>query len=474
MALRAILSLAWVTMLAVVAHANPDPDPHTTQTYHSGFASTDPSQAYFSVQVDSVPSHSLRFRPTPSFCDHTVKTFSGYLDAGYGSKHFFFYFFESRNDPQTDDIVIWLNGGPGCSSATGLFMELGPCRVTPGGNGTEWHPHSWNTNANVIFLDQPIGAGFSYADFGQTLDTTDQAAVDFHAFVALFFEAFPSFQGRPLHIAGESYAGRMIPVFASHIVDMNRKSTANTTAPINLASVLIGNGLTDVVSMVPSYYDMVCTRAGFPLAPISECVKIQNQLPRCIEWTKASCVDRMDEISCKAARDFCMAIMYPALFATERNVYNLAVVDIEKYLNRPEVRELLGVSPKVPHFQGCNMPLLLTFEEKLDRYHTSPPYVAQLLERGIDVLVYVGKNDFICNHIGNYKWANALEWHGGDAFRKETLQPWVVDGEVAGEAKTVGGFTFATILDAGHMAPYDRPVQTLAMLQRWMADRRLL
>ena len=58
--------------------------------------------------------------------------------------------------------------GPGCSSSVGLFMELGPCRALSG-NGTTYHPESWNTNANVFFVDQPIGVGFSYADYGETV-----------------------------------------------------------------------------------------------------------------------------------------------------------------------------------------------------------------------------------------------------------------------------------------------------------------
>jgi cathepsin A (carboxypeptidase C) len=75
------------------------------------------------------------------------------LDVG-EEKHFFFWFFESRSEPDKDPLVLWLNGGPGCSSMTGLMMELGPCRVNPGGNGTTLNQASWNNQANTIFLDQ--------------------------------------------------------------------------------------------------------------------------------------------------------------------------------------------------------------------------------------------------------------------------------------------------------------------------------
>ena len=90
--------------------------------------------------------------------------YTGYIDIE--ARHLFFYFFESRNDPDKDDVVFWTNGGPGGSSAMGLFMELGPCRILDE-KGPTFHPESWNSNANIFFIDQPVGVGFSYAEYGE-------------------------------------------------------------------------------------------------------------------------------------------------------------------------------------------------------------------------------------------------------------------------------------------------------------------
>lgn len=121
----------------------------------------------------------------------------------------------------------------------GLFMELGPCRALDT-NGTKFHPESWNSNANIFFIDQPIGTGFSYAEYGETVSTTEEAAKDIAAFVAIFFESFSKFKGRAFHMAGESYAGRLLPVFASVLHDQNARLVEAGMTPINLQSIMIG------------------------------------------------------------------------------------------------------------------------------------------------------------------------------------------------------------------------------------------
>lgn len=130
-------------------------------------------------------------------------------------------------------------------------MELGPCQILSEEDvsSPKFNPHSWNNNASVIFIDQPIGVGFSYADYGEHVGRTEEAAKDVAAFVAIFVERF--FKGKKgaddlkFHMAGESYGGRYLPVFASEIFDMNTELKAGGWTPIPLKSVMIGNGLTD-------------------------------------------------------------------------------------------------------------------------------------------------------------------------------------------------------------------------------------
>ena len=92
----------------------------------------------------------------------------------------FYWFFESRSAPATDPVLLWMTGGPGCSSEVALFGENGPCTVNADGTDTATNPHSWNSNANLLYIDQPAGTGFSY---GGLLHDEDQVASDMYEFI---------------------------------------------------------------------------------------------------------------------------------------------------------------------------------------------------------------------------------------------------------------------------------------------------
>ncbi|KZV59826.1 serine carboxypeptidase [Peniophora sp. CONT] len=445
-----------------------------------GALSSVQTESFTSFSHPLFPKYSARIKQT-EWCDSTVKAYTGYIDIE--ARHLFFYFFESRNSPAEDPVVLWTNGGPGCSSSLGLLMELGPCRVTNATGKAEFFAESWNNNANVFFIDQPINVGYSYSEFGETVYTTEEAAVDVAKFVFLFFENFPQFKGRAFHMAGESYGGRYIPLFAAAVYDQNALLEANGYDPVNLSSAIIGNGMTDPAGMVESYYDMTCTGASvFPVLPISTCVRMKKALPRCHKWTKESCIDQFDAMNCEAASSFCSSEIMSPFFTTGLNVYDISrpcedpehlcysvTGEISGYLSRPDVRELLGVDSHVPPvFSSCNNDINSGFHAADDSLRASTAQVGALLERGVRVLIYVGTYDFICNHVGNSLWSLALEWSGKEAFNAAPLRNWTVGGEKAGDTRSAKGFTFATVDAAGHMVPYDKPKQALALINRWL------
>merc|ERR1712178_269422 len=89
-------------------------------------------------------------------CDQSVKQHYGYFHISGGKKkHYFYWMFEATHKPRDAPVVMWLTGGPGCSSEVALFTENGPCSVNKDGKTTTPNKHSWNRVANVIYVDQP-------------------------------------------------------------------------------------------------------------------------------------------------------------------------------------------------------------------------------------------------------------------------------------------------------------------------------
>ena len=127
----------------------------------------------------------------------------------------FYWFFESRSAPKSDPVVLWMTGGPGCSSEVALFGENGPCSVNAAGDGTIPNAFSWNSNASLLYIDQPAGTGFSY---GAGADTDeDGVATDMYDFLQQFMQAHPEYNKLPFFTFGESYAGHYVPAVTHRI-----------------------------------------------------------------------------------------------------------------------------------------------------------------------------------------------------------------------------------------------------------------
>ena len=175
--------------------------------------------------------------------------FSGYLNLGETKKNIHYWLVESESNPAKDPLVFWTNGGPGCSGLIGFLTEQGPFR--PDANGqlkmNEWR---WNKIANMVFLEQPVGVGFSYSD-----DTSDykigddQAAKDNLQTILEFLKKYPEFSDSPLYITSESYGGHYMPTLAWEIIQYN-ENVESEADKLNFKGFAVGNPYTDYYSGV--------------------------------------------------------------------------------------------------------------------------------------------------------------------------------------------------------------------------------
>ncbi|XP_028082229.1 serine carboxypeptidase-like 40 isoform X1 [Camellia sinensis] len=158
---------------------------------------------------------------------------------------FYYYFVEAQGQQQSNHLplLLWLNGGPGCSSlAYGAMEELGPFRVHSDGKTLYRNRFAWNKAANVLFLESPTGVGFSYSN--TTSDYVSEGdkrtASDNYVFLLNWLERFPEYKTRDFYVAGESYAGHYVPQLAHTILHYN-KDPNNTF--INLKGIIVSPSL---------------------------------------------------------------------------------------------------------------------------------------------------------------------------------------------------------------------------------------
>ncbi|KAF8369465.1 hypothetical protein HHK36_032517 [Tetracentron sinense] len=166
--------------------------------------------------------------------------YSGYVtvDPNAG-RALFYYFTESPQNSSTKPLVLWLNGGPGCSSfGNGAMMELGPYRVHSDGETLQQNEYAWNNAANILFLESPAGVGFSYSNTTSdyNLSGDKRTAEDSYTFLVNWLERFPEYKTRDFFLTGESYAGHYVPQLAQLILQ-NNKNTNQTV--INLKGIAV-------------------------------------------------------------------------------------------------------------------------------------------------------------------------------------------------------------------------------------------
>jgi len=411
----------------------------------------------------------------PTLCDPSVNQTSGYIKA---SKHsdYFFWLFESQSDPTTDPLIMWLSGGPGCSSQLALFAENGPCKVNKDGTDTVPNPYSWHKKANVMWVDQPAGSGFSTG--AGSVRNEKGVADNMQTFLQGFFTEFPRFQKLDFYIFGESYAGHYIPAI-SHNIWQNNQGSAGVHIP--LKGIAIGNGLTNPQEQYGHYAEM-CHTGGQPEGGHAPAVcgnvtfaAMKTATPVCTAAI-ATCNAGVPG-SCIAAVDACNLPLIIPYQASGKNVYDMRIPcehgklcydfdSVATYLNTKEIQAQLGGTGT---WGSCNTVVTLAFQtagDYMKNFHTLLP---DLMADGIEVLIYAGDCDYICNWLGNKAWAQTLEWEHKDEFNAAADKEWQLEGKTVARHRNSNHFHFMQVYEAGHMVPMDQPAASLEMVVKFIS-----
>uniref|UniRef100_A0A0D3ENB9 Carboxypeptidase n=1 Tax=Oryza barthii TaxID=65489 RepID=A0A0D3ENB9_9ORYZ len=442
-----------------------------------------------------------------------VSQFSGYITVNsQNGRALFYWFFEAQALPSKKPLLLWLNGGPGCSSVGyGAASELGPLMVNGNGTGLEFNKFAWNNEANLLFLESPVGVGFSYTNTSSDLDNIDDrfVAEDTYNFLVNWFKRFPQYKNHDFYISGESYAGHYVPQLADVVYERNKhvetnqhmhlkgfiyalpKQTVND--PITNANNIlqVGNAETDdyydykgLVEFAWSHsvisdqlYKHVNNVCDFRLSPRSnECNHVMGSIydqydmidifnvyaPKCntddssLFSTSYSTADMNAKKRLKGTR---MYSGYDPCYSSH----------IEDYMNKMDVQKSLHANTsgliKDRKWSICSYSIFDNYD--ITVFSVLPIY-SKLIKAGLRIWVYSGDVDGRVPVIGSRYCVEAL-----GLPVKSQWQPWYLNNQVAGRFVEYQGLTMATVRGAGHAVPQDKPEQALVVINSFLSGRRL-
>ncbi|KAK7400758.1 hypothetical protein VNO78_12062 [Psophocarpus tetragonolobus] len=415
----------------------------------------------------SVSASSSASKSTNVFPKRALPTKHGYLPISPTSTSAIFYaFYEAQNSTlplSQTPLLIWLQGGPGCSSMLGNLYELGPWRVTKSLT-LQPNPGAWNRIFGLLFLDNPIGSGFSVASTTAEIPK-DQNTVAKHLFAAItkFVQLDPAFKNRPIYITGESYAGKYVPAIGYYILKKN--ANLKVSERVNLAGVAIGDGLTDPETQVVShalnayYVGLINERQK------NELEKAQLEAVRLVQmgnWSEAT--DARNKVLKMLQNMTGLATLYDY---TKKAPYEDDLV--EKFLNIAEVKRALGVNESFV-YEICS-------DVVGDILHAdvmkSVKYMVEYLVRTSKVLLYQGQYDLRDGVVQTEVWVKTMKWEGIVEFLNAERKIWKVNGEVAGYVQKWNSLTNVVVSGAGHLLPTDQAVNSQAMIEDWVLEKGL-
>lgn len=428
------------------------------------------------------------------------KQHSGYIVTN--SQHgraLFYYFVEADSENAASlPLTLWLNGGPGCSSVGfGAFMEHGPFQ--PGKDGRLMkNKYSWNLESNMLYIESPIGVGFSYSNTSSDYTNWDDVATakENLQFIVNWLEKFPQYRNSDLFLAGESYAGHYIPQLTVLLLAYNRRTNIK---PIKLKSIALGNPLLDLeISVKSSEYlwshgaisdelltmkRTICNETRLLLESMhnnmsSECSEVwelTNQemgndtdmgdllAPVCVSSGAAGQLGALEKLATIHKKD-------------ARNIADPCLTDrIKLYLNKPEVQKAL-------HANATHLPYAWDFCLGPLHYRRSDlainviPLLSNIVKENIQVLLYSGDQDTKIPLTQTRKIAKLIA-RDLKLVALDEYGPWYDGFQIGGWSQSFGGLrkgknvtflTFATVRGAAHEVPYTSPSQALTLFRAFL------
>ncbi|MED6112903.1 hypothetical protein PIB30_066027 [Stylosanthes scabra] len=405
----------------------------------------------------------------------------------------FYYFVKSENDPQNDPLLLWLTGGPGCSSFSGLVYQIGPVKFKIeeyDGSLPKLilRPQSWTKVANIIFVDLPMGTGYSYTKTVLGHRSDWKMVHQTHRFIRKWLAENPEFLSNKFYMAADSYSGIPVPPITQEIADGNERGLEPR---INLQGYILGNPLTSGLEnndRIPYVHGMGLISDELYLSLKQNCngdiINVDSTNELCLNdmqyyykllenvelynILEIYCVDeKLEGTRWNRRRSVAEKIKAPL-------ISSVTVPDMRcqihgfflgtEWMNDPAVRKALHIREgSIGKWTRCYK------DNYVYDIPSSVPFHANLSAKGYPSLIYSGDHDAVVPFSSTQRWIRSLNYSIVDDWR-----PWYLNDQVAGYTRTYSNqMTFATIRGAGHTAPETKPEEGFVMFVRWISNKPL-
>jgi len=394
-----------------------------------------------------------------------ITSFAGFLtvDLTYNSNLFFMFFPAFKNN-ETAPVILWLQGGPGATSLYGLFAENGPFSIKKK-HGLKLRPYTWVQDHNVIYIDNPVGTGFSFTSSDQGYDRNlDQVAGHLYSAIYQIFQLFPQFRKNDFFVTGESYAGKYIPAVSYAIHFGNQKPRA---LKINLKGFAIGNGLCDPEHMMQ--YGDYLYQIGLLDSNGRDLFHIKEQdIIRSIQQKKwRDAFNKFDALLngdlTNGTSIFKTLTGYNFYFNYLYNQDYSTYGDMGRYLSQLNTKKNFHVGNATFHVDATKVEKYLLE----DVMQSVKPKIEFLLNTNYKVLIYSGQLDIIVAFPLTENFVDALSWNGATDYKVAPRKQWFVGEELAGYSRQARNLNVLLVRNAGHMVPMDQPKWSVDFITRF-------
>nr|AAO38465.1 putative serine carboxypeptidase I [Oryza sativa Japonica Group] len=390
----------------------------------------------------------------------------------------FYYFVESERSPSTGPVILWLTGGPGCSGFSGVVFEVGPMKyVLEPYNGSlprlVYNQYSWTQMASILFLDTPVGSGFSYAHDPKGYNVGDiSSSLQVVTFLKKWFNDHPRYLSNHFYVGGSSYAGKVIPIIMKFISEVGNPITGskiddNFKIPYSHGVGIISDQLYEaaVANCNGDYVtttNELCAKALNAIDNLMSEVDYGNILDdKCVRATPKP----INEVSrSRSLQEDYIRLSEPTVRPTI-NCFSYRYYLSFLWMNNNLTREALKIKKgTVGEWIRCKTGL-----PYVQDVASSIKYHFDLTTGGYRALVFSGDHDLILPFLSTQAWIRSLNFSIVDEWRA-----WHVDGQAAGfTILYANNLTFATVKGGGHTSIETNPKQGFAMGKRWLDNKPL-